>query len=67
MSEKIDIAPEIDALCAKLGLDKTFVQFMTFEPSQVTASVYLANDEGSKYINDDGTVALEARQFAVTT
>ena len=67
MSEKLDIAPEIGALCAKLGLDKTLVQFMTLEPSKVTASVFLTNAEGSKYLNYYGTVALEVRQFAVTT
>lgn len=68
MSDLIDIHEEIFALCRKLGLEPETVSEIVFRPADVTATVYLVNDHGQKYLADaDGRPASETRAFKVST
>jgi hypothetical protein len=64
---RIDIHDEINTLCAKLGIEPTNVAHIDFKPTIVIAIVYRTNEHGSKYLDDDGEVALDALIFEVTT
>ena len=63
---KPNIHQPVVAICEKLGLEPILVRSMEITPSSVTAQVFLTNEKGSKYIKEDGNVALETREFKVT-
>ncbi len=69
--QPFDISAEIAALCDKLGLLPKNVAWIRFEPTEVTARVFLTNEDGAKYvvIDADGRegVADETRAFSVRT
>lgn len=72
MSETINLGPEIDAVCAKLGLaDKSYVSEIVFQPSHVSVTVLRGKDgpySGSKYIDQEtGEIAKDVLEFKVTT
>lgn len=66
MSERIDISEPLREICERLGLSYTFVRAMVFSPNELTAIVYLANEQGQKYLVE-GEPAVETRVFRVTT
>lgn len=68
----IDLAPEVEAICAKLGLtDKSYVAELVIQPSHVSATVLRGKDgdyQGSKFIDQEtGEVAKDTLDFKVTT
>ena len=63
----IDISRTIDELCDAFDLDKTFVSQIVFEPSVLTFTILDINDEGKKFIGDDGEVATHEKSYRVTT
>lgn len=50
---RIDIGDELEALCAKFGLEKRNVAAIHFLPDRVRIRHYLTNDEGHKYLFTD--------------
>lgn len=62
---KPNIHTHTAAICKKLGLEAHMVRRLDITPSSVSAEVFLANDEGNKFIKD-GEVAIETREFEVT-
>jgi hypothetical protein len=62
---KPNIHSHTSAICKKLGLEPHLVRSMTVTPTNVEAEVFLTDENGSKYIKDDGNVALETRTFEV--
>jgi len=65
MSERIDITEPTRAICEAIGLDPADVLELHWWPGGLEATVALTNKHGSKYIEDDGSVASEQRRFAV--
>jgi len=51
----------INELCERLGVDAKLVRSITITPTAITADVFLTNDQGSKFVKDDGHVALETQ------
>ena len=51
----------INELCERLGVDAKLVRSITITPNAITADVFLVNDQGSKFIKDDGHPALETQ------
>ena len=69
IGERIDISAVIDELCSLLGLDKTTVARLEFEPTTVVATVLKLNENGRKYVDPDdpSRPAQEIRMFRVRT
>ncbi len=65
--KRIDIHDPIDELCRRLGLSPQDVGEIIFRPSTVIATVYKTNGGGKKYVEVDGEIASEIREFEVTT
>jgi hypothetical protein len=67
MTEPIDIGNEIDALCDKLGILKTNVTSILFEPVEVMVTRAALRD-GEKYLDPaTGNMAIERLRFKVRT
>jgi hydrogenase maturation factor len=66
VSDRIDISEPTRAICEAVGLDPADVLELYWTPRELTATVALKNEHGSKYIHRDGSVALEERVFEVT-
>ena len=67
MPDKTNIHHEIFALCEVLKLVPMDVRRFEITPTKVVADVYLRNENGSKYVNDDGDAATEVHEFQVVT
>lgn len=70
IEESIDIGQELRSLCQKLGLVEQYsnVASLVIEPSTVRATVYLNDENGSKYIEEDtNEPASEEVSFKVST
>jgi len=66
MSDRIDIADPMREICDRLGLEYTFVKELTINAGSVTATVFLANESGHKYVTGPNEVAAVAtREFKV--
>jgi hypothetical protein len=64
---RIDIHDEIASVCNKFNLDYGCVRRLDFHPGHVVAEVYRLNENGAKYIEEDGNPALDVYEFLVTT
>jgi hypothetical protein len=67
MSNKINIHDQVYGICNALGLEATFVKELKITPRTVIADVYLKNDNGSKYVTENGDAAIEVHEFEVVT
>lgn len=64
----LDVSRIALELCALLELDPADVRSVTIGHDTLTATLYSRNGDGEKWIDrDTGTVALETRQFPITT
>ncbi len=61
-----DISAPLKELCLSLGLPYDCVSRLVVTPGTVLAEVYLLNERGEKYINEDTNhPACELREFKV--
>ena len=51
----------LNELCERMGVDAKLVRSITITPKAITADVFLVNEQGSKFVKDDGHVALETQ------
>ena len=51
MNPRIDIAPEIEALCERFSIDKSDVGAIRIYPATIEFDVFLKRD-GKKYVNE---------------
>lgn len=64
---RIDIRELMQQFCERLGIPYEDTARIEFEPGDVKAVVYLRNENGSKYVGEDGYAAAEERTFRVWT
>lgn len=68
VNDPIDISTETRAICQKLGLPPEDVASLAWTPFEITARVYLKNDQGHKYvIEGTHTPAIKNATFSITT
>jgi hypothetical protein len=67
MSEKLNIHENVSGICSQLGIEPALVRRLDVTPTSVTAEVYKRNEQGSKYVDEDGEAAVEHFQFDVVT
>lgn len=68
MTDRINIHQPIYDICGRLGLVPTNVAELVFRPRTVTATVYVLNEQGAKYVDPaTGQPPTETREFEVTT
>ena len=67
MSERINIHFAVTQLCMALNLEPKNVAELIIRPGNVIATVLKTNENGSKYVNDNGDVAKRTEFFKVTT
>jgi hypothetical protein len=65
--DKPDISKPIAEICDALGLVPGNVARLDMYPKCITAEVYRLNENGSKYIGEDGAVAKDTQEFEVVT
>ena len=65
----VDIGPEIQAICNKLGIpDRKWVGRLNLLPMEAEAMVYLRNEVGEKYWDpEQEAVAVQWHSFKVRT
>lgn len=68
MGERIDISPEVRALCDKFGIGHDDVLRLVIHPNVVEVLVGLRNDRGKFYIEGPNeTLVTDIRTFEVAT
>jgi len=67
VSEKPDISKPIADICGLLGFRPGDVARLDMHPGEITVEVFKTNENGSKYIGDDGYAAKETHEIKVIT
>lgn len=62
-----DISEPLREICDRLGLTYKNVLTIKFRPGDLTATVALPDENGSKHIGVDGEIVKETREFSVLT
>jgi hypothetical protein len=64
-TERFDISRQTREICVALGLEPSHVGELTITPFSAVATVYKVDEQGSKYIVEDGEAQTEQRTFRV--
>lgn len=67
--DTIDVHDLIEQLCARLGLDPSYVSRIDIRPRHATVTLYRGRDgrcAGAKYIDDNGEPAVETLEYKVS-
>jgi len=65
VKERTNIHDPIVEICERLGIDVNQVLVLTVEPDKVEAVLTLTNENGKKYVGEDGYLAKETLIFYV--
>jgi AmiR/NasT family two-component response regulator len=57
----IELRPEVEAICDKLDLKPTDVHELQIQPDEITALIFLQNEEGNKYVDKRSRLAVMGR------
>ncbi len=60
-----DLAPEIEAICAKLQIPYDDAALITLRPGEAAVIVHMRDDNGEKYVTERGGIASEVFKFRI--
>ena len=63
----VDISEPVNEICTRLGLEAKNVARLDISPKDLQAEVYKLNEQGSKYVDEDGDPAKERFVFEIST
>lgn len=66
-TNKVNISKHTNAIMRQLDLEPTMVRTLTITPHTVVAEVFTPDQDGKKFITDDGYVATDTKTYEVRT